>query len=209
MSLTLRKGMTILFQGDSITDSGRRNGVGEGLGTGYAYMVATRLTARYPELGLKLLNRGVSGDRTRDLVARWDRDCLSLKPDLVSILIGVNNTWRRYDRNDPTPVELFYDEYRSILSKTREMVGENLVVCEPFLLPCPEDRKQWREDLDPKIRAVRDLAAEFGATYVPFDGVFAAASTRVDPEYWAPDGVHPTPAGHALMADAWERWVVG
>jgi lysophospholipase L1-like esterase len=167
------------------------------------------LAARYPELGLSFINRGVSGDRTRELVARWDRDCLALKPDLVSILIGVNNTWRRFDSGDATSVDAFYEEYRSILLKTKEMVGDNLVLCEPFILPYPEDRKRWREDLDPKIGVVRALAAELGATYVPFDGVFAAASTRVRPAYWAADGVHPTPAGHALMADAWVRHVVG
>jgi lysophospholipase L1-like esterase len=83
------------------------------------------------------------------------------------------------------------------------------VLLEPFLLPVPEDRRAWREDLDPKINAIRDLAREFEATYVPLDGIFAAASTRREASFWLPDGVHPSPSGHALIAESWIEAVIG
>jgi lysophospholipase L1-like esterase len=209
--MALKRGARILFQGDSITDCGRdRDGRGAGsMGTGYPFLVASLLAARYPALGLVFTNRGVGGNRARDLDARWDADCLALAPDVVSILIGINDTWRRYKTNDPTSAEAFHQSYRSILSRTRDRLGATIVVCEPFVLPSLPDRADWREDLDVKIAAARSLAREFGAIYVPYDGIFAAASTTVDPAYWATDGVHPTDAGHALMAEEWIRRVVG
>jgi acyl-CoA thioesterase-1 len=172
-------------------------------------MIASRLAARYPELGLVFENRGSSGNRARDLEARWDVDCLSLAPDVVSILIGINDTWRRYDSGDATSAEAFRESYRSILSRTRDRLGAKIVICEPFVLTSLPDRVAWREDLDPKIAVASALAREFGAVYVPFDGMFAAASTKVAPSCWAADGVHPTDAGHALMAEEWIRRVVG
>jgi Lysophospholipase L1 and related esterases len=197
----------VLFQGDSITDCGRDRANHKSLGFGYAAMAAAWFSALYPESGVTFLNRGISGNRVKDLLARWEDDCLALQPDWVSILIGINDCWRRYDRNDPTPVEEFYDGYRKLLTLVRERTKAGLILCEPFVLPYPEDRKAWRVDLDPKIHAVRELAREFGAYYVPFDGIFAQAATRTPPQYWAEDGVHPTLAGHALMAQAWLRTV--
>ncbi|MBN1933543.1 MAG: GDSL family lipase, partial [Anaerolineae bacterium] len=93
--------------------------------------------------------------------------------------------------------------------QVRDQLGARLVICEPFLLPVPDDRRAWRVDLDPKIAVARDLAREFGAIYVPLDGILAQASTRRAPAFWAADGVHPTPAGHALIAQAWLKAVVG
>jgi lysophospholipase L1-like esterase len=200
--------MRILFQGDSITDAGRASDP-DGLGRGYVYIASSLLRATFPGRRLEILNRGVSGNRARDLEARWTRDCVELKPDLVSILIGINDTWRRYDSNDPTSAADFEAAYRRILERTRDETRARIVVMEPFLLPCPEDRLDWREDLDPRIDAVRRLARQFAHVYVPLDGAFAAAAVAVGPEYWAEDGVHPTPAGHALIAAEWLKAVAG
>lgn len=197
----------VLFQGDSITDCGRNYADGNDLGAGYAMLAAAWFSAAYPEKRVRFLNRGISGHRVADLRARWQQDCLDLRPTWVSILIGVNDTWRRYDSNDPTPAEAFERDYRAILAATRDRLGARLILCEPFLLPVPDDRIAWREDLDPKIAAVRRLAREFDALYVPLDGLFAAAATRREPAFWLPDGVHPTPAGHALIAQAWLKAV--
>jgi lysophospholipase L1-like esterase len=165
-------------------------------------MIAAWFSALYPEKRVRFLNRGINGNRAVDLRARWRADCLDLKPTCVSILIGVNDTWRRYDNNDPTPVERFEAHYQEILRQTVS-IGAQIIIGEPFLLPTPPDRTRWREDLDPKIDATRKLARQFKATYVPFDGIFAQAATRREPEFWAADGVHPSPAGHALMAQSW------
>lgn len=197
----------VLFQGDSVTDCGRSRENDEELGWGYANMISAWFGATYPEKKVTFLNRGISGNRVKDLVDRWDEDCIDLKPDFVSILIGINDCWRRYDRNDPTSIEAFEGDYRKILTRTREELDAKIILCEPFVLPVPEDRKQWREDLDPKIQVVRGLALEFGALLIPFDGIYAQACARREPAFWAPDGVHPTQAGHALMAKAWLKSV--
>lgn len=207
MTTLIEDNALVLFQGDSITDAGRNYADPADLGTGYAMLVAAWFSAAYPEKRVRFLNRGISGNRVRDLRQRWQRDCLDLRPTWVSILIGVNDTWRRYDSGDPTSAEAFERDYRAILMATRDRLDARLIICEPFLLPVPDDRIAWREDLDPKIAAVRRLAREFDALYIPLDGLFAAAATRREPAFWLPDGVHPTPAGHALIAQAWLRTV--
>lgn len=193
----------MLFQGDSITDSGRDRDNPHHLGWGYPRIVANWLNALYPERGLRFLNRGVSGNRVRDLIARWKTDCIDLQPDWVSILIGINDTWRRYDSGDPTTVDAFEQDYRVLLQLTRERTKANLLLMEPFVLHAPPDRAAWREDLDPKIEVVRRLASEFRATLIPLDQRFSVAARRRPPDFWAPDGVHPSEAGHTLIAQAW------
>jgi len=194
---------TVLFQGDSITDAGRSRDSDADLGRGYAAMIAAWYSARHPEKQVRFINRGISGNRAKDLRARWQADCLDLKPSWVSILIGINDTWRRFDSNDPTSTEDYEAAYRAILTEVRNQLHAQLIILEPFVLPVPPDRRNWRADLDPKITAARQLAREFGALYVPLDGLFAAAATRRELAFWAADGVHPTPAGHALIAQAW------
>ena len=201
--MNIRKDDVIVFQGDSVTDAGRDRSDPASLGSGYPALLASHLLASSPEFGRKLFNRGISGNRTRDLVARWSEDCLDLRPTIVSILIGINNVWRRYDSADPTDTEIFRSEYQLLLERTRDAGVREIVMLEPFLLPFPEDRRGWREDLDPKITACRDLAADFKAHYVPLDGIFNAAAARLEPGYWTPDGVHPSPAGHGLIARNW------
>lgn len=202
MSSLFSEGATVLFQGDSITDAGRSRDNDVELGRGYANMVAAWYSAFCPEDKVRFLNRAISGNRVVDLQTRWEADCLALKPDCVSILIGINDTWRRYDRNDPTSAEAYAEGYRTILQQTRD-IGATILILEPFVLPYPADRVQWREDLDPKIAVARQLAREFGAVYIPLDGIFAAAACRREPAFWAPDGVHPSQAGHALIAKTW------
>lgn len=207
MSL-IEKNAVVLFQGDSITDCGRNYQDKNSLGHGYAHLIASQFGYLHPESGVTFVNRGISGNRVVDLEARWKEDCLDLKPDWLSIYIGINDTWRRYDNGDATSADHYYDQYRRLIVSAKEANGDiNLVLIEPFVLPVPEDRRAWREDLDPKIAAVRALAAEFKALYIPLDGLFAAQSVSTGPAYWAGDGVHPSAPGHALIADAWLRAV--
>jgi lysophospholipase L1-like esterase len=198
----LRQGDHILFFGDSITDCGRLT-EGGGLGTGYVSLCASMLSARWPQLGLTFTNRGISGNRVCDLEARLEADVLALAPSVVSILVGINDTWRRYDSDLVSPIPEFTASYRRILTAIRDALDARLILMEPFLLPVPDDRRRWREDLDPRILAVRRLAGDFGALHVPLDDIFAAAARTRPPDYWLPDGVHPSPAGHALIAEAW------
>jgi len=207
MASLLLPGQTILFQGDSITDCGRARDNDVQLGGGYASLVAAWLGASRPHDSLRFLNRGISGNRAIDLKHRWTEDCIALKPDWVSILIGINDTWRCYDRNDPTSADDFAKSYREILARVRDELGAGILMLEPFVLPFPADRKAWREDLDPKLVAVRELAAEFKARLVPLDGIFNATAAARDPGFLAGDGVHPSPTGHALIAQHWLRAV--
>ena len=195
----------VLFQGDSVTDCGRTRGDESSLGEGYAMLVASWFTALYPEKTVKFINKGVSGDRVCDLKARWSEDCIQLKPTLVSILVGINDCWRRYDSNNPTSPEAFEKTYREILTQVKENTEAKILLCEPFVLPYPEDRKQWREDLDPKIHIVRSLAREFNAMLLPLDGLLNAVSVQKTKGFWAADGVHPTMSGHAIIAQEWLR----
>ena len=203
MEPVFSQGDVVLFQGDSITDCDRSRSDSLSLGNGYAQMITGLFQAKYPELSVTFYNRAISGNRSIDLVERWDEDCIALKPDWISILIGINDTWRYFDRGEKTETWEFEENYRSILEDVRLNTKAGLILCEPFVLPCPDDRAAWRGDLDAKIHVVRSFAREYGAIYVPFDGIFAQAATRQLPDYWAADGVHPTAAGHALMAMNW------
>jgi lysophospholipase L1-like esterase len=193
----------ILFTGDSITDAGRVRENAEHLGFGYAAITAAHLQARLASPELKIFNRGNSGNRVCDLLKRIEPDLLALQPTVVSILIGINDTWRRYDSNDPTEAAAFERDYRTVLEKIAGHLKARVVLLEPFVLHVPEDRYTWREDLNPKIDVVRKLAVEFGAELLPLDGLFAQAATQAPATYWAHDGVHPSAAGHALIAETW------
>jgi len=193
----------ILFTGDSITDCGRARDNDENLGGGYPALTAALLQARLASPQLKIFNRGIGGNRVSDLLKRVDADLLALQPTVVSILIGINDTWRRYDSNAATDAKAFERDYRTLLEKIALHLEARVVLLEPFLLHVPEDRYAWREDLNPKIDVTRKLAVEFGAELLPLDGLFAQAATQAPAAYWANDGVHPTTAGHALIAETW------
>jgi lysophospholipase L1-like esterase len=202
---------TLLFFGDSITDCGRDQSAPDSLGGGYVNYINARLGFEFPSAGRRVLNRGIAGNRVYDLRARLEKDVIACKPGIVSILVGINDTWRRYDGGTPSPVADFRAAYTGILEgiSTRLPSPPRLILMEPFLLPVQDGQTQWREDLDPKIAVVRELAVRFNAGLLPLDGCFAAAATRAPRAYWLRDGVHPTPAGHALIADAWLATVTG
>lgn len=187
--------MRIVFQGDSVTDFLRDRENPASLGDGYVPLVAQALPQDWT-----LINRGISGNRVYDLEARWNEDCLELKPDLVTILIGINDTWRRYDSNLESPIPEFEASLERI-SKQVVDAGAKLILLEPFVLPMPEDRASWREDLDPRLQAVRRVARAHASALVPLDGLFNAAACECPIEELAYDGVHPGPAGNRLIAD--------
>lgn len=195
--------LTILFQGDSITDAGRSRTDDSILGAGYPMFVSSWIAAARPGEDYLFINRGISGNTAKDLKARWDEDCIDLQPDVVCILIGINDTWRMVDNNGPVTTEQYEEDYRFILSRVRDELHSSLIIIEPFLLLANPELEKYRNDLDSKINIARKLAREFRAIYVPMDGIFAAASIDREPAFWAADGVHPTNAGHCLIAQTW------
>jgi acyl-CoA thioesterase-1 len=201
---------TVLFQGDSITDAGRIRDQHKHLGGGYAMMAAAWFNAWFPENGVTFLNRGISGNCTGDLVSRWEQDCIALKPNVVSILIGINDTWRTtIDDNTPTTAAEFEANYHAILARTAAELAAELIILEPFVLPNQARYADTRRNLNEKIDVARRLAREFNATYIPLDGMLQSACTRVAAEHWSEDGVHLTPAGNALVAQIWLDTVCG
>ncbi len=201
----------MLFQGDSITDAGRDRDVlapnqPDGLGQGYVRMAAARLLADRP--GIRVLNRGIGGNRMSHLVERWEEDAVSLRPTVLSVLIGVNDTWHGLspaNTDSPTAYDAFEAGYREILDRFVHALPEaRVVLAEPFVLPCGAGKDlPMRSNLDPRREIVHRLVTEFDATLVPFQRLFDEALERAPAAYWAEDGVHPTLAGHQLMADAW------
>ena len=205
MNKILKSGSVVLFQGDSITDCGRSRETAEDLGNGYPAKIAAVQEILFPGSGIRFINRGISGNRTGDLLERYEKDFLALKPDLVSILIGINDTWRRYDRNDPTSADVFESRYRTLLENLkRDLPDAKIIIIEPFLLSSIPERAVWREDLDPKIQAVRRLAKEFADFFIPMDGIFIKHIVKgIKETDLAADGVHPTSLGHGIIAAEW------
>ncbi|MFA7229774.1 MAG: SGNH/GDSL hydrolase family protein [Victivallaceae bacterium] len=203
----MTSGLTILFQGDSITDCGRsREGSApnSSLGGGYVQMTAAKLLSSAPDQNYKLFNRGISGNRIVDLYARWKSDALNMKPDVISILIGVNDTWHEFGSRNGVEVPRYEKIYRELLQWTIDVLPEvKLVLCEPFVLVCGAVTPEWVPEINARRETVKKLAAEFNAPFIPFQQVFDAAVKKAPAEYWLSDGVHPSYAGHALMAEAW------
>ena len=185
-----------VFIGDSVTDCGRE--IEPPYGDGYV-----REIARPGILSGSIINVGTSGHRLVDLENRWQVDVLDHKPTLVSIAIGINDTWRRYDDNDPTSTEDFRNRYHRVLTATAQACNPQFVLCEPFLLSVRDEMNTWREDLDPKIEVVHEMAKEFGAILVPFDKHFNQLATTMPMADLADDGIHPSPFGHSEMAKLW------
>jgi acyl-CoA thioesterase-1 len=177
------------------------------LWAGYVMLASAWFSATCPEKNVRFINRGISGNRVKDLRNRWQKDCLDLKPNIVSIMIGINDMWRRYDDNDPTSTESFETDYRQILLQTQSVLDPQIILLEPFLLHVKEEQLKWREDLNPKIEVVRKLSREFKTLLIPLDSIFAIAAQRKEPTFWSQDGVHPTLAGHALIAQSWLKAV--
>jgi lysophospholipase L1-like esterase len=208
-------GATILLQGDSITDFGRgREGeqqpnTGDQLGRGYPFLLGAALLAAHPDRNLRIFNRGVGGNRVPDLAGRWEKDTIALKPDLVSILIGVNDYWHTRDGDVKESADDYERGYNALLDETKQKLpGVRLVVLEPFVLKTGTVDATWWPAFDERRAVAARVAARAGATYVTLQRELeAGAASSGGPAYWLMDGIHPTPAGHALIAERWRAAV--
>ncbi|WP_431279209.1 SGNH/GDSL hydrolase family protein [Leifsonia poae] len=181
-----------VFVGDSITDCGRDRSDPTSLGEGYVRIIADTLAGRGGDVDVR--NVGVSGDRAVDLEARWAQDVVVAEPDVLTLYVGVNDMWRRFDSDDPTSPEAFEATLRRLLDALPEH-GPRLLFIEPFFLPFAPGQQEWVDDLDAKRAVVRRVAAEHGATLVPLQERMSAAVAESGLDAIAPDGVHPTPSG--------------
>lgn len=216
----IAKGDVILFQGDSITDAGRSRDKAKttapnnqaGMGNGYAWLAAAELLVDRSGDGLQIFNRGISGHKVFQLAERWQGDCLDLKPNLLSILIGVNDIWHSLDPKlgYKGTVEIYERDFQALLERTKQALPKvKLVICEPFVLRCGAVNEKWFPEFDQYRAASKRVAESQRATFVPFQTMFDEAVKYAPPEHWAGDGVHPSPAGASLMAYFWLKAVSG
>ena len=206
----LNKDDTILFQGDSITDWGRNYSATQPnstntLGSGYVLLTAGHLLLKYPEKNLQIYNKGISGNKVFQLADRWDTDCLALKPNVLSIHIGVNDFWHTLTNGYTGTIDTYITDYHKLLDRTKQALPNvKLVICEPFALKGVKSvDDKWYPTFDLFRKAAHDIATEYNAAFVPLQSVFDKAVELAPAPYWSLDGVHPSIAGEALMAQAW------
>lgn len=208
--ITLSKDDVIVFQGDSITDAGRNHDASDpnqakSLGNGYAFMAGSELLYRHADKNLKIYNKGISGNKVFQLAERWDNETIGLKPNVVSILIGVNDFWHTLTGHYAGTITTYQTDLDALLEKTKKnLPGVKLIIGEPFAVSGIKavDAK-WYPAFDGYRRAARELADRHGAVFIPYQTVFDKAQKVTPGAYWTYDGVHPSVAGSQLMAHAW------
>ena len=202
--------MKILFQGDSITDTGRNTDRGSllNIGQGYAMLCAATLAAKYPNM-FSFTNLGISGNRIVDVYARIKADCWNHHPDVLSILIGVNDVWHEVGSQNGVDADRFYRVYKMLVEDTKKALPDvRMILMEPFVLNCGATAGNWdyfKSETALRAEAVKNIADECGQIFLPLQTMFDNACSLASAEYWIGDGVHPTVAGHKLIADAWMR----
>ncbi len=203
--------LVVLFQGDSITDAGRHRAAyyanqPNGLGQGYALHAATNLLGKFPARNLKVYNRGISGNKVFELANRWEEDCLMIKPDILSILIGVNDFWHTIDFNYKGTSKTYETDYKKLLERTKKALpNTKLIIAEPFVLKDGTAIKpeKWFPTFKEYQETSKKMAKEYDAVFIPYQSIFDEAIKHAPTSYWCPDGVHPSMAGSYLMAMAW------
>ncbi|MBE6553998.1 MAG: GDSL family lipase [Ruminococcaceae bacterium] len=192
--------MKILFQGDSITDAGRDKRNFHDMGDGYPKFAAAAIRAAFPHEEIEFINLGISGNRTDQLFDRLYTDAIAFDPDIISILIGINDIWHRHGsgRIETTDGQIATN-YRAILERLKKQTHAKILILSPFLLD-NEEKEAWRFELDRLLKIVRALADEFADAYVPLDLLFEEAlKTQPEPQYYSADGVHPNDNGRAFI----------
>lgn len=202
--ILFNNGDQILFQGDSITDAGRQSSP-DGLGNGYVAIIRGLMAERHANLKVRIVNRGVSGDRTEELLNRWDADCLSLKPAWLSIMVGVNDVWRKRQVSNGQqhiPLPVYRENYIKLIEQARSAKITRLVLISPTTID-DDPESDLNKLLAEYDEVVRELAQHYAAIYVPARERLWVAIQSFPEVKWTTDGCHPTIGGHAVIADAW------
>ncbi len=192
--------MRILFQGDSITDAGRDRRNFHNMGNGYPKYAAEHIREAFPDSEIELINLGISGNRTDNLFDRMYEDVIQLQPDIVSILICINDIWHRHGANRIETTDAQVEaNYRAILERIKAQTNAKIMILSPFLLD-NEEKEAWRPELERLLPVIRSLAEEFADAYIPLDEIFAKAlPDQPEPQYYSADGVHPNQTGSAFI----------
>ena len=208
--ITLQPNDVILFQGDSITDAGRNKesnqyNESKALGSGYSLLAAGDMLHQHAGKKLQIFNKGISGNKVFQLAERWEKDCLDLKPNVLSILIGVNDYWHKHNGNYDGTVEVYKKDYMALLTKTKKVLpGVKLIIGEPFAVSgITAVDSSWYPEFDEYRKVALEIAHQFDAQFIPYQKIFDEAGKKAPGVYWTHDGVHPSLAGARLMAQAW------
>jgi lysophospholipase L1-like esterase len=214
--IELKNDDIILFQGDSITDAGRNktdikaNAISY-WGSGYALIAGSHLLKTYPAKNLQIFNTGISGNKVYQLADRWDKDCLAIKPTVLSILVGVNDFWHTLTNGYTGTIDTYRDDYKKLLDRTKQALPDvKLIIGEPFaVLGVKAVTDAWYPKFNEFRQAAKEIADTYQATFIPYQSVFDEAIKQAKGSYWTADGVHPSAAGVTLMAEAWLETVKG
>jgi lysophospholipase L1-like esterase len=206
----------ILFQGDSITDWGRDHNKtvpndNSALGNSYVLLTAAELLEKYAPKNLQIYNKGVGGNKVFQLADRWDTDTLALKPNVLSIHIGVNDFWHTLGGGYKGTIETYISDYKKLLDRTKTTLpGIKIIIGEPFaMIGTKSVDEKWYPTFDLFRKAARDIAAEYDLPFIPYQTIFNNALKFAPATYWTLDGVHPSLAGAKLMAQGWMETVKG
>lgn len=212
--ISLNQGDVILFQGDSITDAGRNReettyNSQQALGAGYALLASAQLLSEHAKKQLQIYNKGVSGHKVFQLAERWQQDTLNLQPDVLSVLIGVNDFWHTLTSKYEGTIDTYRQDFERLMKHTRQQMPEvRLIIGEPFAvkgIKAVDDT--WYPEFEAYQQAAREVAAEFDAIFIPYQSIFDQAQKVAPGSYWTYDGVHPSLAGSQLMAEAWLKTI--
>lgn len=200
----------ILFQGDSITDSGRKKdnfdpNNAAALGGGYAMIAASEMLFKHAALNLTIYNRGISGNKVYQLAERWDRDALELKPDVLSILVGVNDFWHTLVNNYKGTIKTYNDDLVTLLDRTKQKLpAVKMIIGEPYAVKGIRSvDEKWYPAFNDYRHAAKEIAKKYDAVFIPYQAIYEKAMKEAPGVYWTHDGVHPSLAGAHLMAHAW------
>ncbi|MEL7532107.1 MAG: SGNH/GDSL hydrolase family protein [Bacteroidota bacterium] len=203
-------GKTIVFQGDSITDGGRRKeqlepNAGGALGGTYPLLISAQILGSEGEQGSKFYNRGISGNKVFQLAERWEEDCINLKPDILTILIGVNDFWHMVNGKYEGTVEIYERDFMALIERTKAALPNvKIIIAEPFAVAGGSAiTERWDNEFPAYRAAAKRVAEAHGTQWIATQTLFDQALERGSVKHWCPDGVHPSPAGHHLMAEAW------
>lgn len=204
--IELKAGETLVFTGDSITDTGRGLPAYEPFGFGYVNFVANNLLAKYPTYDLNIVNTGVSGNTIRQLKPRWKMHCLDHKPGIVTVLIGINDLVRQHQGAERLCEAVCPDEYeqtyRELLSQLVAECGSQLVLMEPFLF-CEDGDDPVLKELGAYVEVVGKLAEDFDAVLVRLESLILEGMKRVSASRWSEDTIHPKVWVHAWISQRW------
>ncbi len=198
-------GQKIVFIGDSIT-AAERQGASAPYGSGYVSMIRNFLLARYPELHLNVINKGVGGDTVRNLDQRWEQDVVTEHPKWLSVCIGINDVWRHFAGNtqEAVPVAEYEATLRRLLKRAQDATGAKLILAEPYMIE-KDQANLMRRLMVVYGQIVDSIASDFNAKLVRTLAAFDTALTTTQPTDWADDHIHPNLPGHALIALAFLR----